>query len=194
MESGWVSDLAFSYLCDIFVVHRGTVVYTCVLMSRNLTTIEHVGVSRMQGKERVLVERWFGMQSRQNKTSSGGGGRGKGVMGLDLKAKRKMVKEWDFEWGSPTKEGNRWWLGSSDEANYPSSQADAQRKEKERIRSRSTGTRKTTFLIQKEKQQSWTKGKKKGAWRTNIEQALGSQVWMWVIPIGKHPMRDWTSR
>lgn len=115
-------------ICTMFLLFTGALLCTHVfLMSRNMTTIEHVGVSRMQGKERVLVERWFGMQSRQNKELGSKKGKG-GFGGLNLKAKRRMVKEWDHEWGSLTKEGNRWWLGSSAEVtDYHRSQPNEER-------------------------------------------------------------------
>ncbi len=47
-------------ICVIFLIFTGALLGTHTwLMSRNLTTIEHVGVNRMQGRERVLVDRWF---------------------------------------------------------------------------------------------------------------------------------------
>lgn len=140
-----------------------------------MTTIEHVGVSRVQGKERVLVDRWFGMQSKQQ----GGGGKG-GLGGLNLKAKRGMIRDWDREWGRLSKEANRWWLGSSAEVRYPSKAEDGQAQADA-----------LSINAAHEKQQGSAprkgSGAKKGAWRTNMEQALGPSVLLWVLPVGKHP-------
>ncbi|SYW78624.1 related to Zinc finger DHHC domain containing protein 2 [Ustilago bromivora] len=124
------------------------------LMVHNMTTVEHVGISRVQGRERVLVDRWFGMQKGKQ-----------GALG-GLKQKRKMIRDWDEEWGKLTKEGNRWWLANSDEVHYGA----------EGERDKEAG---------KDKQA--VGGKRKGAARTNVEQTLGEKVWMWVLPIGKHP-------
>ncbi len=75
MESGWLSDLAFSYLCDIFVVHRALLCTHVFLMSRNLTTIEHVGVSRMQGKRGCWWRGGLGCNRDRINISGGGGGK-----------------------------------------------------------------------------------------------------------------------
>ena len=135
-------------ICAMFLLFTGALLCTHVwLMARNMTTIEHVGVSRMAGSERVLVDRWFAARGKS------------GLRGF--KEKRKMVKEWDREWGGLTREGNRWWLGGSEEIGL---QPDAEEKSKER-----------------------NKGTRKSAMRTNMEQALGTSVWMWFVPLGPHP-------
>lgn len=142
-------------ICAIFLIFTGALLGTHVfLMVHNMTTVEHVGISRVQGRERVLVDRWFGMQKGKQ-----------GALG-GLKQKRKMIRDWDEEWGKLTKEGNRWWLANSDEVHYGA----------EGERDKEAG---------KDKQA--VGGKRKGAARTNVEQTLGEKVWMWVLPIGKHP-------
>jgi len=158
--SAWKVDgflISLFPICAIFLIFTGALLGTHLfLMGRNMTTIEHVGINRVQGKERVLVDRWFGMQQSQNKKGTSWGGM--------LKAKRKMVREWDREWGSLTKEGNRWWLGSSLEADW-------------------TGGRGSEKHASAQERQ----GRRKGAWRTNMSQALGSNVLLWVVPVGKQP-------
>lgn len=153
---GWRVDgflVSLFPICAIFLIFTGALLGTHLfLMSHNMTTIEHVGISKVQARERVLVERWFGMQKDPTQ----------GVLG-GLKAKRKMIKSWDQEWGNLTKEGNRWWLGGESELDH------------------NTGT------AEKENKTLAKKGKRKGATRTNIEQALGSKVWMWILPIGRYP-------
>uniref|UniRef100_V5GP88 Palmitoyltransferase n=2 Tax=Kalmanozyma brasiliensis (strain GHG001) TaxID=1365824 RepID=V5GP88_KALBG len=141
-------------ICAVFLIFTGALLGTHIwLMAHNLTTIEHVGVNRMQGRERVLVDRWFATQA------SGSGGK---VGGLNLKQKRKMVRGWDREWGRLTGEGNRWWLGSTREAQWESEESEKQDAGKQG-------------------------GKGHGAFRTNMGQALGESVWLWVLPLGKHP-------
>ena len=121
----------------------------------------------MQGKERALIDRWFATQ---------GSGQGSKKGGLNLKAKRKMVKEWDREWGALTKQGNRWWLGSSQEV--------------EQAKEARGQTEPGSGHVQHEKESTDTQARFKGsnrAWRTNMNQALGSPMLLWIFPVGKHP-------
>ncbi|SPO22033.1 related to Zinc finger DHHC domain containing protein 2 [Ustilago trichophora] len=176
--SAWKVDgylVSLFPICAVFLIFTGALLCTHVwLMGSNMTTIEHVGVSRVQGKERVLVDRWFGMQSKQQ-SGSGKGGFG----GLNLKAKRAMVREWDRDWGRLNKEANRWWLGSSAEVRSPSKAEDGQAVDAMSINA----------AHEKQRCNTPTKGCgiTKGAWRTNMEQALGPSMLLWVLPLGKHP-------
>lgn len=153
--SAWRVDgylISLFPICAVFLIFTGALLGTHVwLISHNLTTIEHVGVNRMQGRERVLVDRWFATQA------AGSGGK---VGGLNLKQKRQMVRGWDREWGKLTSEGNRWWLGSPREAQWEKGSSE---------------------------KQDAVRGRKSGAFRTNVEQALGESVWLWFLPLGKHP-------
>ncbi|KAI3480769.1 hypothetical protein L1887_57035 [Cichorium endivia] len=165
-------------ICAVFLIFTGALLGTHVfLMAHNMTTIEHVGVNRMQGRERVLVDRWFGMQANSSAKTPG--------FGAGLKAKRQMIRDWDREWGKLTKEGNRWWLGSS-------SEAEAQ--EKSAAQDAQTGAQhEDGGSIHAAHEKHVAEGKRAGnqrvhgAFRTNTAQALGSSMWMWFLPIGKHP-------
>lgn len=202
--SAWKVDgflISLFPICAIFLIFTGALLCTHVfLMSHNMTTIEHVGISKVQGRERVLIDRWFGVQSKK-------GGQGKGGFGgLNLKAKREMVREWDAEWGKLSKEGNRWWLGSSREVRYPRHEQDQQREQQQQEHELQEGPSSDAISINgaHEKQQgvsfnnqkkknniktkkSGTKEGEKGAWMINMEQALGSNMVLWFVPVGKHP-------
>ncbi len=73
------------------------------------------------------------------------------------------MRGWDRDWGRLTKEGNRWWLGSEREVGWDN---DGGVDEKD-------GGRRG--------------GRGKGAWRTNMEQALGPSMLLWFVPLGRHP-------
>ncbi|CDW98112.1 hypothetical protein [Sporisorium scitamineum] len=162
VRSGWKVDgflISLFPISGIFMIFTGALLCTHVfLMGHNLTTIEHVAVNRMKGRERVLVDRWLGSQKL--------GGLG------GAKRKRQMGKEWDREWGKLTREGNRWWLGGSDEADYSTSeqqQADA-----------------VSINGAQEKQgaqKEGNRGRRRGAWRTNMEQTLGQSMLGWILPV-----------
>ncbi|SPO23350.1 related to Zinc finger DHHC domain containing protein 2 [Ustilago trichophora] len=177
--SAWKVDgflISLFPICAVFLIFTGALLCTHVwLMGSNMTTIEHVGVSRVQGKERVLVDRWFGMQSKQQS----GGAKG-GLGGLNLKAKRGMIRDWDREWGRLSKEANRWWLGSSAEVRYPSKAEDIH------VQTDASSIHAAHEKLQGSRPRKES-GAKKGAWRTNMEQALGPSVLLWILPVGKHP-------
>ncbi|SNX83032.1 related to Zinc finger DHHC domain containing protein 2 [Melanopsichium pennsylvanicum] len=181
-DGGWRIDgymISLFPICAVFLIFTGALLCTHMwLMGRNMTTIEHVGVSKVQGKERILVERWFGVQ---------GGKKSGGLGGLNLKAKRAMVREWDREWGAWTREGNMWWLGGSDELSYPDTRVDGTQDGgvMDGMSINEAQEKQTNVPTMKKKKQS-NKSKRKGAWRTNMEQALGSNLLLWVVPVGKH--------
>ncbi|KAJ9478092.1 Palmitoyltransferase [Pseudozyma hubeiensis] len=118
-------------ICAIFLIFTGALLGTHTwLMGHNMTTIEHVGISKTQGRERTLVERWFAMQKQT------------GLKGV--KARRNMVREWDAEWGGLTKEGNRWWLGGEHELRLQQ-QADGAQEKSEHTASHTAKTGKGSF-------------------------------------------------
>ncbi|GAC96115.1 vacuole protein [Pseudozyma hubeiensis SY62] len=117
-SSQWKVDgvlISLFPICAIFLIFTGALLGTHTwLMGHNMTTIEHVGISKTQGRERMLVERWFAMQKQT------------GLKGV--KARRNMVREWDAEWGGLTNEGNRWWLGGEYELHLQQQADGAQEK------------------------------------------------------------------
>ncbi|CBQ72058.1 related to Zinc finger DHHC domain containing protein 2 [Sporisorium reilianum SRZ2] len=160
--SAWKVDgflVSLFPVSGVFLLFTGALLCTHVyLVARNMTTVEHVGVSRWQGRERVLVDRWFGMQARQAGGTSSFGA---------LKRKRQMVREWDREWGGLTREANPWWLGGAETAPQPDAVSASGAHEKHAAHTRARAS--------------------SAPWRSNVEQALGTSVWMWLLPLGKHP-------
>ncbi|TKY87240.1 hypothetical protein EX895_003917 [Sporisorium graminicola] len=173
VRSAWRVDgflISLFPISGIFLIFTGALLCTHVfLMAHNLTTIEHVGVNRVQGRERVLLDRWFGMQR-------------KGGLG-GVKQKRLMRKEWDRKWGRWTSEANRWWLGGSDEVHFDDTDDRGKQPEQPDVASISGAQEKQ----QDARSKSSAGGRRRGAFRTNIEQALGPSMWMWILPLGKHP-------
>lgn len=153
--SAWKVD---GFLISLFPITAMFGIFTTALllthvflMAHNMTTIEHMGISRVASRERVLVDRWFGMQANQPKSS---------IPGAAIKAKRGMVRDFDREWGRLTKEANMWWLGGAHKVAKPDA---PQEKPAHPLHA------------------------SKSAWRTNVEQALGTNVLLWVLPLGTAP-------
>lgn len=143
----------------IFGIFTTALLFTHIfLMAHNMTTIEHMGISRVAGRERVLVDRWFGMQANKPKSS---------IPGSSIKAKRGMIKEWDRTWGRLTKEANMWWLGG--------------------VHDVSSTDPTIAVAAPREKHAQHSQKRSRADWRTNMEQALGTNVLLWVIPFGKAP-------
>jgi palmitoyltransferase len=178
--SAWSVDgylISLFPICALFFIFTGTLLATHVfLLARNITTVEHVGISTMQGRERVVIERWIGSQSRLPSNSTL---RSRSTLG-GVKAKRQMLQSWNWEWGSPTKEGNRWWLGGRDEIEYldpspnsamPSGGDETARDQEKMQPTRSASDRKING---------------RGAWSTNMRQALGRPS-LWLLPVGAAP-------
>lgn len=159
--SAWRLDgflISLLPICAVFLMFTGALLGTHVwLMGRNMTTVEHVAVSRMQARERVLVDRWVGMQKQA------------GLAGF--KMKRQLVREWDAEWGALTTEANRWWLGGSNEVDFTQHSNDA------------TGQ----GAQEKPCATSSRNRKQQGAFQTNIQQSLGASLLFWILPLGDHP-------
>lgn len=63
------------------------------LLMYNMTTIEHMGLSRMKEREQASLDRAFGT--------------------FELLDKRRTVLRWNREWGAPMTEGNPFWLGTA---------------------------------------------------------------------------------
>ncbi|PWY98444.1 hypothetical protein BCV70DRAFT_201758 [Testicularia cyperi] len=154
------------------------------LMSRNMTTIEHMGISRISGRERVLVDRWFGMEANRDKSGF-----------KNLKAKREMVREFDREWGGLSREGNLWWIGGRDELDFqnssysePSQQHNQtntdqlQHPEQSQLEKTSHHPQTATSTSRTQRQING-----KGAWKTNLSLALGSNPLLWILPLGRTP-------
>ncbi|KAF9512155.1 hypothetical protein BS47DRAFT_1466052 [Hydnum rufescens UP504] len=87
-------EIVITAIAALFAIFTSALGIThTILIIYNLTTVEHLFVSKMKERERSLLSRHFSFyQCRQ---------------------KRNKLREWDQEWGRLGMEGNLWWLGSA---------------------------------------------------------------------------------
>lgn len=105
--------IALSGLFAIFTwVLLGSQLY---LISINATTVEHLGMERMHERERSVLAKMVRRPCSCTKEPDFGAGYGLPTSRSSvnvLVSRRRIVKQWDTEWGKIETEGNLWWLGS----------------------------------------------------------------------------------
>ncbi|EPQ32199.1 uncharacterized protein PFL1_00396 [Pseudozyma flocculosa PF-1] len=215
--SGWSVDgylISVLALSAMFTLFTSALLFTHIfLTSHNLTTIEHLGVNRVKGREEVLMDRWFGYQSSLSSPSGDGSAQQKkrkrsgGLGGLHLKEKKDMKKRWNHLWGSWTTTGNIWWIGGRDELGMAVARPDEQgngatvARQEAAVPSPQHGSdgesgadaekqhaRRMSFQKRWSPQHAErTRVKGKGAWKVNMELALGPSMWTWLLPVGRAP-------
>ncbi|KAF8512824.1 DHHC palmitoyltransferase-domain-containing protein [Gautieria morchelliformis] len=81
----------------------------------NMTTVEHLGMQRMRDRERSVLDRMTrfpcSCSSEPNFSPADGPLASRSPVRV-LISRRRILKQWDAEWGRIDKEGNLWWLGS----------------------------------------------------------------------------------
>ncbi|KII83651.1 hypothetical protein PLICRDRAFT_47131 [Plicaturopsis crispa FD-325 SS-3] len=93
-------QIAIIAISGVFALFTGLLYAShVILIFRNTTTVESLGVRDMKERERATLAHMYPMYS--------------------VRAKAKTVKAWDEEWGRIGKEGHLWWLGSK-RANWES--------------------------------------------------------------------------
>ncbi|TBU30974.1 zf-DHHC-domain-containing protein [Dichomitus squalens] len=86
-------EIAIIALSGFFAIFTTALLVThVILIADNMSTVEHMGVRRMQEREKRVLGR---LHAR-----------------WQLAARRETRRQWDEEWGRIGKEGHLWWLGS----------------------------------------------------------------------------------
>lgn len=87
------------------------------LILLNTTTVEHLGMQRMRDRERSVLAQMISRPCSCSSepvyadATSGLLPSGRSPVRV-LASRRRIVKQWDAEWGKIETEGNLWWLGS----------------------------------------------------------------------------------
>ncbi|KAM0755954.1 zf-DHHC-domain-containing protein [Meredithblackwellia eburnea MCA 4105] len=87
-------QIAIIAISGLFTLFTGALLVSHTnLIMLNLTTIEKMAMSRIEGRENSALRRVYGF--------------------WDFRAKSTVKKQWNKEWGRLGREGNLWWLGSA---------------------------------------------------------------------------------
>lgn len=87
----------------LFVAHTRLILF-------NLTTIEEMGMARIQARERSALARVYGFFGWRCVPLSPPGPCG--LLTPVYRGKKETKRKWNEEWGRLGREGNLWWLGS----------------------------------------------------------------------------------
>lgn len=85
------------------------------LILLNMTTVEHIGIQRMRDRERTLIAKMIRLPCSCSDRSDFGAIAPILPSNSPVKvlmSRRRILKQWDAEWGDINTEGNIWWLGS----------------------------------------------------------------------------------
>ena len=119
-----ISVFAISFF---FFLFTGSLVSVHIHMSgHNLTSIEQRAINSLRTREGMVQRRYFSDAGQ-------GGSLGRGPLAAfrRLRARQRMRKAWNHEWGHPLREGNPWWIGSIAEFEYSVSSPSACERERE---------------------------------------------------------------
>lgn len=119
------------YMISVFVIAAFFFLFTGSLVTvhtylsgHNLTSIEQRGINSFRQSEGHVLHRYYSRYGQ-------GGTLGWGPVGAFRRfiARRRMLKQWNREWGYPFREGNPWWIGTMDELDYALTSPAAQTRE-----------------------------------------------------------------
>ncbi|KAF8509462.1 zf-DHHC-domain-containing protein [Hysterangium stoloniferum] len=107
--------IVFIVISAIFIIFIISLLATQVhLILYNMTTVEYLGVQRMRERERSVLAQMTEMSCcgpTRDMPDSPDICRSRAPWNSMI-SRRRILKQWDAEWGRIGKEGNLWWLGS----------------------------------------------------------------------------------
>jgi palmitoyltransferase len=105
--------IALSGLFTLFTV--ALVLSQIHLILLNMTTVEHLGMQRMRDRERSVLDQMIRLpcscSGEPDVSPVAAPLAGRSPVRV-LISRRRILKQWDVEWGRIDTEGNLWWLGS----------------------------------------------------------------------------------
>ncbi|KDN52774.1 hypothetical protein K437DRAFT_147875 [Tilletiaria anomala UBC 951] len=150
-----------------FVIFTGTLLglHTYLFLT-NQTTIEQLDKQRRDSREAIMLSMYF--------SPKGEGGaelaRRKGARKASLwkfKEKQKIKRKWDEAWGTPSTQGNMWWLGGPGELALATAAAEG-----------GSNTSETYLLTETTAKEMGVAGR--GAWLTNFKEVMGTNLMQWL--------------
>lgn len=172
-----ISVLAISLF---FALFTGSLVTVHTHMSgHNLTSIEQRAINSFRSREGDVLKRYYSVYGE-------GGTLGNGAWAAVRRyiARRRMLREWNTEWGYPHKEGNPWWIANASELEYAlhSSESAAREEELEHVLRWPYDALPLRGGVASQSRSPSAPLLTRPAFLLNMEQSLGPP-WGWCLPI-----------